>query len=260
MWVIGGVVAVAAIVLVVVLATGGDSDEETATTTVPTATTEAPPETTAAPPETTAAPTETTAAPPETTAAPPETTAAPPETTTPPDTTVPPPAGMIPDNNSGWRLELYPGSEDITAGPVTVYWYRNPASGNHIAVYTGEGVDGVEGLGLCPGNSISTDTFLHISNAPTEDGACDGFPTEVGSVQVCDHGVLVYETKIPGDLEGTLFGSLEWNAGDAIHGMTSQAPTDPELPEFESGLGSYSIAPWMTVDGATRITCADALT
>lgn len=256
-WGIGAAVGVAAIVLVIVLATGNGSDDESATSTPP-STSQAPASTTEPPPETTAAPPETTAPPPETTAAPPpDTTAAPP-----PDTTTPPdgPEGAIPENTSGWQLQINPGSVDITTGPVVVYWYRNPTSGNYIAVYTGEGVAGGGGLGFCPGNSIAIDDFMNISNAPTERGACDDFPTDVGSVQVCDHGVWIYETLIPGDAEGILFGSLEWRSGDEIHGMSSQAETVADLPEFESGLASYSIAPFMTVDGATVIACEDALT
>lgn len=146
--------------------------------------------------------------------------------TEPPDV----PEGAIPESKSGRQLQLNPGSEDITAGPVVVYWYRNPGSGNY------------------------------ISNAPAEEGAGDDFPTDVGSVQVCDHGVWIYETIIPNDPDGFLFGSLEWWAGDEIHGMSSQAETVPDLPEFESGLASYSFAPWMTVDGATVITYDAALT
>jgi len=139
-----------------------------------------------------------------------------------------------------------------------VHRYRNPSSGNCLAVDTGEGVAGGEGLGLCPGNSIATDTFLDVSNAPTDEGACADFPTDVGPVQVCDHGVRIDETLIPGDVEGVLFGSLEWRSGDEIHGVSSQAEAVPDLPELESGLGSYSIAPWTTVDGATVVTCDDA--
>lgn len=73
------------------------------------------------------------------------------------------------------------------------------------------GASAIAGQRLCPGNSIATDTFLHVSNAPTEEGACDNSRR------------VVYETIIPGETEGVSFGSLEWRAGEEIHGMTSQA-------------------------------------
>ena len=111
-----------------------------------------------------------------------------------------------------------------------------------------------------PGNSIFTDQFRDVSNTPSEPGACDGFPTGTASLQVCDKGVWIYETNIPGDLEGFLYGSLEWNADGGIAGLYSQAETMPEMPELEPGLASYAVPPWFTNDGSTAIECGAPIT
>lgn len=219
----------AVVMAIVIVACGEDSAAETTTTDSAPA-----PTTTAAPdPE----PTTTQGEPAETT-----TTEAPIGT-----------EGVIPDLNSGQTLEPY-GSEDITTGSVVIYWYKGTA-GTYLALYTGQGIAEGAGLALCPGNSIATTEFLHISNTPSEPGACDGFPTDVASLQVCDHGVWIYESAVPVDLEGTLFGSLEWNSAAGITGLTSETPTAADTPEFEFGLGSYTVPPWMTDDGSSVITC-----
>ena len=181
-----------------------------------------------------------------------------PAETDPPATDPPAAEGQIPENNSGWVLQPY-GDSDITAGAVNIYWYRGADGGNYIALYTGPGIAEAEGLALCPGNSIATTSFMHISNAPSEPGACDGFPTDPGEVQVCTHGIWIYDTLIPGDLEGTLFGSLEWNSDAGITGLTSQVDTMPDMPEFEAGPASYTVPPWLTDDGSSAIECADPI-
>lgn len=166
------------------------------------------------------------------------------------------PEGVIPELNVGAALQPY-GTEDITQGQVVVYWYRGAGGGNYIALYTGEGIASASGLKLCPGNSIATDTWYHITNAPAEDGACEWGPQDVGSLQVCDHGVWIYETAIPGDMEGDLYGSLEWTslATGEPTGLTSVTKTSADMPEFEAGLASYSLPPWFTPDGASVINC-----
>jgi hypothetical protein len=182
-----------------------------------------------------------------------------PPATDPPATDSPAgPEGEIPQNNSGWALQA--GADDITAGQVVVYWYRGAGGGNYVAVYTGAGIAGAAGLGLCPGNSIFTDNFAHVSNTPSEAGACDGFPTETASLQVCEQGVWIYETAIPGDLEGFLYGSLEWNSAGGIMGLYSQAETSPDMTELQPGLASYSVPPWFTDNGASVIECAPPIT
>jgi len=184
------------------------------------------------------------------------TTAAPATTST---TAAPAAEGMIPDPDSGVTLAPY-SDENITAGDVFLYWYRDIVGGNYLALYAGPGIAGAAGQALCPGNSIAVPDFIHISNTPVEDGACDGFPTDVASVQVCSGDVWIYQTAIPGDLEGTLFGSLEWTAGDGtIKGLTSQFPTDPDLPQFEYGLGTYALWDGFTSDGSSQVTCGEPM-
>ena len=166
--------------------------------------------------------------------------------------------GTIPEIDSGQTLTPH-GTEDITTGPVVIFWYKG-TGGTYLALYTGQGIAEGAGLALCPGNSIATTEFLHISNTPSEAGACDSFPTVVASIQVCDHGVWIYETVVPIDLEGTLFGSLEWNSAAGITGLTSQTPTAADTPEFEYGLASYAVPSSMTDDGSSVITCVGAST
>ncbi len=164
--------------------------------------------------------------------------------------------GAIPDPQAG--VTLVPGAgEDITAGDVFLYWYRDTVGGNYVALYAGPGIAGSAGLALCPGNSIASPDFKHISNTPVEDGSCEGFPTESASVQVCSGDVWLYRTLIPGDAEGTLYGSLEWNATDgSIKGLSSQFQTAPDLPELAFGLASYDLWEGFTSDGSSMITCS----
>jgi hypothetical protein len=165
--------------------------------------------------------------------------------------------GMVPDPSSGATLVPY-SDEDITAGDVYIYWYRDTASNNYLALYAGPGIAGAEGLAFCPGNSIAAPDFMNASNTPVEDGSCQDFPTETASVQVCTGGVWLYQTAIRGDLEGTLWGSLEWNAEDGtIKGLTSQFPSSSDLPSFEYGLPSYSLWDGFTSDGSAEINCDD---
>ena len=165
----------------------------------------------------------------------------------------------MPENNSGWTLQPY-AEEDITSGPVVAYWYRGANAGNYVVVYTGAGIAGATSQQmLCPGNSIFTPEFLHISNAETVPGSCGGFGTDPGTLRACDHGIWIYETNIPGDLEGTLFASLEWRSDDGgVRGLSSQAETMPEMAELEPGLDSYAVPPWFTDDGSSTIECSAA--
>jgi hypothetical protein len=166
---------------------------------------------------------------------------------------------MIPDPATGVTLVPY-SDENVTAGDVFLYWYRDAVAGSYLALYTGPGVAGAEGMSLCPGNSIATPDFMHISNTPVEDGSCEGFPTDTASIQVCSGGVWIYRTAIPGDLEGTLFGSLEWRADDGtIKGLTSQFTTTSDMPTFEYGLASYTLWDGFTSDGSSQITCDEPM-
>lgn len=162
---------------------------------------------------------------------------------------------MIPDPSTGVTLVPY-SDENITAGDVFLYWYRDGDAGNYLALYAGPGIAGAAGQALCPGNSIAAPDFLHISNTPVEDGSCEGFTTATAEVQVCSGHIWIYRTAIPGDLEGTLYGSLEWNAADGtVKGLTSQFPTDSDIASFEFGRSLYTLWSGFTSDGSSEITC-----
>ena len=141
-----------------------------------------------------------------------------------------------------YRIEL-PGmmplefeESDLPAlpGTVTANWFTS--GGFYVVGYFG--LD-LEASGpLCPGNSIlSGGNFIHVTNAPTEEGACEGFPTltddpEVGPVDC--HGTLFYRTAIPSNLQGTLFGTIEMlDADGALVGITSQAESTTEMLEID---------------------------
>jgi hypothetical protein len=119
-------------------------------------------------------------------------------------------------------------------GSVTANWFVS--EGFYVVAYYG--LD-LEASGpLCPGNSILTGSgWVHVSNAPTEPGACEGFPTltddpDVGPIDC--HGTLFYRTAIPSNLQGTLFGTLEMLDADGnMVGMTSQAESTADMLEID---------------------------
>ena len=117
---------------------------------------------------------------------------------------------------------------------VTINWFTS--GGFYIAAYYG--LDLEANGALCPGNSILTGNgWEYISNAPTEEGACDSFPTLTDDPDVgpfdC-HGELFYRTAIPSDLQGTLFGTLEMLDADGnLVGMTSQAESTTDMLEID---------------------------
>ncbi len=135
--------------------------------------------------------------------------------------------GMAPLDFEESELPAAPGS-------VTANWFTS--GGFYVVAYYG--LD-LEASGpLCPGNSIMTGgTWQHVSNAPTEEGACEGFPTlttdpDVGPIEC--HGTLFYRTAIPSDLEGTLFGTLEMLDPDGnLVGITSQAESTSDMLEID---------------------------
>jgi hypothetical protein len=126
--------------------------------------------------------------------------------------------------------------EDLPAlpGTVTANWFTS--GGFYVVAYFG--LDLASSGPLCPGNSImSGGAFQHITNAPTEEGACEGFTTltddpNVGPVDC--HGTLFYRTAIPSDLQGTLYGTLEMldEEGNLV-GITSQVESIPDMPEID---------------------------
>jgi hypothetical protein len=101
----------------------------------------------------------------------------------------------------------------VPPGTVEAHWYSS--GGRYVVAYVGLDLSATGAL--CPGNSILTDQgFEFISNAPTEEGACEGFPTlttepEVGP-SVCQ-GTVLYVT--------------------AVIGLTSEAETSPDIPEID---------------------------
>ena len=128
--------------------------------------------------------------------------------------------------------------EDLPAPPgsVTANWFTS--AGFYVVGYYG--LDLEESGPFCPGNSImSGGAFQYVTNAPTAEGACEGFPTltddpDVGPVDC--HGTLFYRTAIPSDLQGTLFGTLEMldEEGNLV-GITSQAESTPDMLEIDLG-------------------------
>ena len=150
-------------------------------------------------------------------------------------------------------------AEPIVEGDVMVY-FNNGSNGTLVAIYHGPGV--ADPTDKCPGNSIHDgSTWIHISNAPAAEGACDGFPTDRGSVRVCTSGVWLYQTMIPNDSAGTLFGSFEmWGDDGVIVGHTGQAVNQPGTPVIDYDADVYDISPMFTSDGSEEITCGPAMT
>jgi len=117
-----------------------------------------------------------------------------------------------------------PGAEPILEpGTAGVLWYDGGET--WVAVFVGADLDA---LGpLCPGSSLETGpgTFEFVSNTPTEEGACEGFTNPEASVRRCGTA-LVYESLIPMDATGTLYGSIERAADGGIEGITSMVDAD----------------------------------
>jgi hypothetical protein len=134
----------------------------------------------------------------------------------------------------GAPLEFEESELPAPPGEVTAHWFTS--GGFYVVAYYG--LDLVNAGPLCPGNSILTGAgWVHVTNAPTEEGACEGFPTltddpEVGPIDC--HGTLFYRTAIPSDQQGTLFGTLEMLDPDGnLVGMTSQAESTTEMLEID---------------------------
>jgi hypothetical protein len=164
------------------------------------------------------------------------------------------PEGEIPPAGDGIVLAPY-GTENETAGEIRVRWYRSTVSGNYVAVYSGPGV--ADSGPLCPGNSIQVAaTILFPSNASSIPGGCEGFTTPEAHISSCDGGVWIYETLIPGDRQGTLWGKVEWlSSSGHVTGLTSSTDTETVTAEFDPTLISYSVPEGMTSDGSAVIVC-----
>ncbi len=146
-------------------------------------------------------------------------------------------AFSLPDTTVSASLTTTYGPPDelpVAEGSVEARWYQS--GGKYVVHYLGLSL--AESGPLCPGNSISTDSgFLHISNAPTEAGACTGANTLVPpptGVKLCGEQVL-YLTDIPADLTGILYGTIEiYLADGTIVGLTSMATADAAAaPEID---------------------------
>jgi len=200
-------------VLTLVIAACGDDTTTTEATKAPT--TSAAATTTAAPTTTTAAPTTTTA----------------PEAAGPPEL---PPTGVIGviDQTYKWGDEQGTATQDelpFPIGGVEAHWYR---AGDFLAVVY-VGLDLEQTGPLCPGNSIlGEDGFLHGTNSPSPGASCEGTgATIIGppeGTMVCE-GRVSYLTRIPSDLMGFLYASIEVYAGTGTdYGATGIAEADPD--------------------------------
>ncbi len=168
-------------------------------------------------------------------------------------TTTGAPADAAPVENStvaGPLEEAYgaPGAEPILEpGAAAALWYDGGET--WVAVFVGVDLDD---LGpLCPGSSIETapGTFEFVSNTPTEDGACEGFNNPEASLRICGDAI-VYESLIPIDAEGTLYGSIERAADGGIEGITGRAEANAAAaPPIDLSADTYD-----TPDGV--FTCA----
>lgn len=139
------------------------------------------------------------------------------------------------DMATSQQLDFDESELPVPPGSVEAHWYTS--GGRYVVAYVGLDLSATGPL--CPGNSILTDQgFEFVSNAPTEERACEGFTTltadpEVGPL-VCQ-GTVLYVTAIPSDKQGTLFGTIEMLADDgaALIGLTSTAESSPDIPEID---------------------------
>jgi hypothetical protein len=138
---------------------------------------------------------------------------------------------------------------------VEAHWYRS--GGVYVVVFGGLDLD--ETGSICPGSSIQTDAgFEHVTNSPTEDGACEGAPTVAGSgagVRACGP-LLLYITAIPEKTEGDLFASVERYARSGkIIGVTGVVAADMSAaPEIDPEADRYALQEGM-IEGTTEVTC-----
>jgi hypothetical protein len=138
---------------------------------------------------------------------------------------------------------------------VQAHWYRS--GGVYVVVFGGLDLDETEAV--CPGSSIQTDSgFEHVTNSPTEEGACEGAPTIAGpgaGVRTCG-SLLLYITEIPEDTKGDLFASLErYERNGKIIGVTGVVAADiSAAPEIDPEADAYTL-PQGLIEGTTEVTC-----
>jgi hypothetical protein len=119
-------------------------------------------------------------------------------------------------------------------GSVQAHWYT--AGDRYVVYYEGLALDGPA---YCPGNSLQTAAgFDFITNSPAVEGACGPAATlaseDGAGVYLCD-GLVFYQTQIPADAEGNLFGTVElFDADGTIIGLTSVSSTSQgEAPAID---------------------------
>jgi hypothetical protein len=151
-----------------------------------------------------------------------------------------------------------PPTEDelpVPLNTVEAHWYRS--AGVYVIAFGG--LDLAEAGPLCPGTSAQTGAgFEHVTNSPTEEGACEGAENLAGSdagVRTCGPLVL-YITEIPEDTEGDLFASLErYEEDGTIIGVTGVVEADMSAaPEIDPAAGAYTLPPDLVPD-TTEVTC-----
>lgn len=138
---------------------------------------------------------------------------------------------------------------------VEAHWYRS--DGMYVVAFRGLDLD--ETGPICPGSSAQTDAgFEHVSNSPTEDGACKGAQNVAGldgGVRICGPLVL-YITEIPEDTEGDLFASVERYAKRGrIVGVTGVVAADPSAAPSIDPEANTLVLPEGMVEGTTEINC-----
>jgi hypothetical protein len=152
-----------------------------------------------------------------------------------------------------------PGGGDLfPPASVEAHWYQ--WDGLYVVLY--RGFDAAAGREICAGNSVLIEgaDFNNRTNSPylsAADEICfdaDKVLEPPDGVQACG-SLLYYLTEIPIDADGTLFGTLEIGLGDGEgDGQTSQAVSDPAVPEFRPGLAAYQLPP-SDIDDLGTIIC-----
>lgn len=149
------------------------------------------------------------------------------------------------------------GADLFPPASVEAHWYQ--WEGLYVVLY--RGFDAAAGQAICAGNSVLIEgaDFNNRTNSPYLAGEelCVDAPTILlppDGVQACG-SLLYYLTEIPIDATGTLFGTLEIGlGGDVFVGQTSQATSDPAVPQFQPGLAAYRLPP-SDVDDLGTIGC-----
>jgi hypothetical protein len=142
-------------------------------------------------------------------------------------------------NADGSAASPEEGELPAPAGSIRVHWYKTDE--DWVALF-----QGIEADGLCPGTSLQTEAgFEHVSNSPTQEGACEGIEVIASppdGVRVCD-GVMIYVSLIPVDAEGTLFASVQTNeeGGEQV-GITGGTQADAAAaPDIDLDAPGYRL-------------------